>query len=76
MNRTFAPSIILNISLVPLGALRLAAQEDPSPRVRVQSATGIEDQAKSLYAPYEFLIGEWDVKSEDDGPVAAVVRVR
>src|SRR6185295_15444670 len=32
--------------------------------------------ATDVYAPYAFLIGEWDVKSESDGPVVAVQRVR
>lgn len=33
-------------------------------------------RSNEQFAPFECLIGEWDVKATDDGPVAAIIRVR
>ena len=34
------------------------------------------DSTADKFAPYAFLIGEWDVKSSEDAPPAATIRVR
>src|SRR3982751_3003898 len=34
------------------------------------------DSATAQFTPYEFLIGEWDVKAKEDGPPAATIRVK
>jgi len=40
-------------------------------------ATGTsEPQPANPFAPYQFLIGRWDVKATDDGPAAAIIRVK
>lgn len=67
MNRTLSA---LAISAVCLGSqfdFDLKAQESRAPDERERSAQDEENHQQNLYAPYEFLIGEWDVKSEGDG---------
>jgi hypothetical protein len=42
----------------------------------VCTSAGAQVAASGPYAPYAFLIGEWDVASESGGPAAAVTRFR
>src|SRR5262245_25547919 len=48
---------------------------EPSPLPAASSSEG-SGQAASQFEPYEFLIGEWEVKAAEDDPPAAIIRVR
>ena len=61
MNRTLSALVFSTVCFGSILSFRLHAQENRPP---------------NLYAPYEFLIGEWDVKSEANGAPAAVAHVR
>jgi hypothetical protein len=76
MNRIFVTSLAFTFCLASLGNFHLEGQEKQTSSSHPHGATHTEDRPKDMYAPYEFLIGEWDVKSEDNGPVVAVQRVR
>jgi hypothetical protein len=56
-----------------LSAAALLAQGNPHSQTD-QSPTGT--RTNNQLAPYEFLIGEWDVKASETGPPAAIIRVR
>jgi len=43
-----------------------------APQTEIKDAT----QANEQFSPFAHLIGEWDVKATEDGPVAAIIRVR
>jgi hypothetical protein len=74
MNRIFPGVIALSVYLASFGALLLAAQDDTRRDHAADRAT--IDQEKNPFGPFEFLIGDWDVKSEIDGSPLAVQRVR
>jgi hypothetical protein len=74
MNRIFPGVIALSVYLSSFGALLLAAQDDTRRDHAADRAT--IDQKKNPFGPFEFLIGEWDVKSDADGAPMAVQRVR
>jgi hypothetical protein len=76
MHKTFVTSLILTLCFASFGVFRLLAQEKHTASGHFHSATDTEDRSKDVYGPYAFLIGDWDVKSGDDGPVVAVQRVR
>src|SRR5215510_5297284 len=54
---------------------RSLAVEDHTQSDHKQNATSVAVETNP-FGPYEFLIGEWDVKSEVDGSPMAVQRVR
>ena len=74
MNRIFPGVIALSVYLSSFGALLLAAQDDTRRDHAADRAT--IDQKKNPFGPFEFLIGDWDVKSDADGAPMAVQRVR
>jgi hypothetical protein len=76
MNRTLSALVILTGCLGSPFDFELRAQESRPATDRERSPQAQENRPQNLYAPYEFLIGEWDVKSETDGTPAAVARVR
>jgi hypothetical protein len=76
MNRTLSALVISTACLGSLLSFELQAQESRPPADRERSAQDRENRPQNPYAPYEFLIGEWDVKSETDVTPAAVARVR
>ena len=59
--------VALCLSLI---ALRIAGAEESTPSAQR------DVQSDDVFAPYAFLIGEWDVRAEDNGPVVAVTRIR
>ena len=73
MSRLFSGVIALSISLAPLGALSLAAQDDTRQDHKPDEVKTAQEE--NPFGPYEFLIGDWDVQSVDGSPVA-VQRVR
>lgn len=56
-----------------LPSAALYAQDNPH---RHADPPSTETRPNNQFGPYEFLIGEWDVKATDDGPPAAIIRVR
>jgi hypothetical protein len=74
MNRIFPGVIALSVYLSSFGALLLAAQDDTRRDHAADRAT--IDQKKNPFGPFEFLIGDWDVRSDADGTPMAVQRVR
>jgi hypothetical protein len=76
VNRTLSAFVISAVCLGLGLDFELQAQESRSPVDRERSVQNQENRLQNLYAPYEFLIGEWDVKSEADGRPAAVARIR
>jgi hypothetical protein len=48
---------------------------EPSPLPAASSSEGLS-QSASQFDPYEFLIGEWEVKAAKDDRPAAIIRVR
>jgi hypothetical protein len=79
-NRTTVKSILLGSLLANfyLAVFTVAdgnAQQNHAFTAQNDTAAGVEAGPKNPYAPYEFLIGEWDVTSEDGGPAVAVQRV-
>jgi hypothetical protein len=76
MNRTLSALVISTACLGSLLSFELQAQESRPPADRERSAQDRENRPQNPYASYEFLIGEWDVKSETDVTPAAVARVR
>jgi hypothetical protein len=56
-----------------LPSAALYAQDNPH---RNADPPSIETRPTNQFGPYEFLIGEWDVKAADDGPPAAIIRAR
>jgi hypothetical protein len=74
MNTTFIASLLFTLCLASVGSFRLEAQEKQTPSR--QHAADTDDRSKDVFGPYGFLIGEWDVRSTDSGPVVAVQRVR
>ena len=74
MNRIALGVIPLAISVACYWTLSLAAEGDTR---RDHKPDGISaKQAENPFGPYEFLIGEWDVKSEIEGSPMGVQRVR
>ena len=74
MNRIALGVIPLAISVACYWALLLAAEGDTR---RDHKPDGVTvKQAENPFGPYEFLIGEWDVKSEIEGSPIGVQRVR
>jgi len=74
MNRIALGVIPLAISVACYWTLSLAAEGDTR---RDPKPDGISaKQAENPFGPYEFLIGEWDVKSEIEGSPMGVQRVR
>jgi hypothetical protein len=74
MHRTFVyvPAALAII----FGTFHLEAEnESPAPAAG-ETAAMDANRSNEQFGPYEFLIGEWDVKATDDGPVAAIIRVR
>ncbi len=72
MNQLFKPYLRIAAGLAALAMLSLRAQDHGSaPAPRDESR-----QANEQFTPYEYLVGEWDVKAGDDGPVAAIIRVK
>ena len=67
MNRTLLIFFALN------AALTFTAPAQSQPGHPVGDHAG---QNNELFRPFEILVGEWDVRSTDDGPVAAIIRVR
>jgi hypothetical protein len=63
----------LLLCLVGFTSWSLAAEEHPGHHELDDVSI---DQKKNPFGPYEFLIGDWDVKSEVDGSPMAVQRVR
>jgi hypothetical protein len=76
MYRTLSALVISTACLGSLLCFELQAQESGDPADRQRSMQDQQNRSPNLYAPYEFLIGEWDVRSETDGTPAAVARVR
>jgi hypothetical protein len=76
MNRTLSALVISTACLGSLLSFELRAQESRPSADRERSAQDRENRPQDLYASYEFLIGEWDVKSGTDGAPTAVTRVR
>src|SRR5262245_33980259 len=74
MRRIFLAVIVLAFNLECFSERSLAADD------RIQSDhkpdAAIIAREKNPFGPYEFLIGDWDVKSEADGSPMAVQRVR
>ena len=65
MNRNALGVIPLAISVASYWALSLAAEGDTR---RDHKPGGVTvKQAENPFGPYEFLVGEWDVKSEIEG---------
>ena len=62
MNRNALGVIPLAISVASYWALSLAAEGDT--RRDLQTGWGHCEATENPFGPYEFLIGEWDVKSE------------
>src|SRR6266403_454712 len=78
-NRTTVKSILIGSLLASfyLAVFTVAdgnAQQDQAFTTQ-DHAADVEAGPKNPYAPYEFLIGEWDVTSHDGGPALAVQRV-
>ena len=74
MNRIALGVIPLAISVACYWALSLAAEDDTR---RDHKPGGVTvKQAENPFGPYEFLIGEWDVKSEIEGSPIGIQRVR
>jgi len=71
MNQSFFRLLILYVWLLCCTASRIAAQERGGP-----DSAAKDLKTADLYAPYAFLIGEWDVKAEGDNDLVAVQRVR
>jgi len=70
MDQSFLRFLVLYVCLLCGAAFQIMAQErSPSPVAKDQQSAG-------LYAPYAFLIGEWDVKAENDDKLVAVQKVR
>src|SRR5262249_23750731 len=69
MNTTFARFITVLLGCVALGISLCPAEDSPRP------ISDDRSQSSNQYEPYSFLIGEWDVKADEDGPVAAVIRI-
>ena len=79
-NRTTVKSILVGSLLASfyLAVFTVAdgnAQQDQAFTTQNHTAADVEAGPKNPYAPYEFLIGEWDVTSEDGGPAVAVQRL-
>src|SRR5436190_3884928 len=70
MDQSFLRLLVLYLWLFCCAAHQMTAQE------RSPSAAGKDQQSAGLYAPYAFLIGEWDVKADNDDKLVAVQRVR
>ena len=74
MKRIFLAVIALCLFLERFGEHSLAAEEHVQRDHKRDTA--IIDRERNPFGPYEFLIGDWDVKSEIDGSPMAVQRVR
>jgi hypothetical protein len=72
MNTTLIRSLTLASGFLALALICPAAAQDSA---RDQSSADPSGSNKQ-YDAYAFLIGEWDVKASEDGPAAAVIRVR
>ena len=68
-------SLLANFYLAVFTVADGNAQQDHAFIAQNHTAVGGEAGPKNPYEPYEFLIGEWDVASEDGGPAVAVQRV-
>ena len=74
MKRILVAVVVLSLCLECFGERSVAAESHvPNDHKSDVSST---DREKNPFAPYEFLIGEWDVKSEVDESPMAVQRVR
>jgi hypothetical protein len=74
MNRIALGVIPLAISVACCWVLSLAAEGDTR---RDHKPDGVTvKQAENPFGPYEFLVGEWDVKSEIEGSPTGVQSVR
>jgi hypothetical protein len=72
MRQSLIPCLHVAAVLALFGMFTLqAADNSPAPAARNESS-----QPNEQFAPYDYLIGEWDVKAGDDGPVAAIIRVK
>jgi len=73
MKRILVAVVVLSLCLECFGERSVAAESHvPNDHKSDASST---DREKNPFAPYEFLIGEWDVKSEIDESPMAVQRV-
>jgi len=70
MRRIFPFYLQFVLGLAVFGSLHA---EDSSPAT---SASTPSARHNDQFGPFAFLIGEWDVKATDDGPAAAIIRVR
>jgi hypothetical protein len=73
MNRIFRCVTGLFLCLAGFSSSSLVAEEHRHNRELDHVSI---DQEKNPFGPYEFLIGDWDVKSEAEGAPMAVQRVR
>jgi hypothetical protein len=73
MNRYLASVTILCIALA---TLRMLASETAAKDLTSPANNRSTDSSHDKFAPYEFLIGDWDVRPSDDAPSAATIRVR
>ena len=72
MHQSITPCLRVAAVLALFGMFAVrAADNSPTPTARNEPG-----QPNEQFAPYEYLIGEWDVKAGDDGPVAAIIRVK
>src|SRR3954470_7226544 len=65
MSPFISPYLLVMVSVALAGASHVWSAESPA-----------KDAAATQFAPYEFLIGEWDLKATDDGPAVAIIRVK
>ncbi len=76
MNGTFFAKLILAFYFTFFGTFRVAAQEKHAASASSHGVPDAKDVSQEVYRPYEFLIGDWDVKSEGDEHPMAVQHVR
>src|SRR3954468_24571755 len=64
MSPFISPYLLVMVSVALAGASQVWSAESPA------------QDAATQFAPYEFLIGEWDVKAADNSPAVAIIRVK
>jgi hypothetical protein len=76
MPRIIVPYLLATVCMAVASTSHLyAAEPSASPAVSTAERERAGEIATPL-APYECLIGEWDVKATEDGPAAAIVRAK
>ncbi|MEY2538128.1 MAG: hypothetical protein QOG67_1868 [Verrucomicrobiota bacterium] len=69
-------NLVIILGLALRSVVNVNAQEDQPSASQTDAAQSVDPNSQNPYGPYQFLVGDWNVASDENEPAVAVQRFR